>query len=238
VEEKLVQDGGNTPPPAIVRFGDTTFEVSGQDGELTFGRAESCTVCLDPEDLGISRLTGSVGSDNGVWWVTNRSRARSFSVIDDIGFPKVLAPAQRYAVEGHVRVVIEGQHGGHELDIIAPARTADGSEPGAPPGAPTAIGEDVLIRHEDRLALTALFAGYLEEGRRYDPHPRTYLAAATRLGWPKTTLIKRIEYLRTRLDKAGVPNLTGDHALESLAEYALAARIITKDDLRLLFPDR
>jgi hypothetical protein len=232
-----VEDRGNWPPPATVRFGGTTYELSTQDGEFTFGRAETCTVCLDPEDVGISRLAGSVGTDNGVWWVTNWSRARSFSVIDDIGFPKVLAPEQRYAVEGRVRVVVEGQLGSYELEVVGPARAA-GDDPESMPGAPTAIGADVLIRDEDRVALAALFAGYLEDGRRYDPHPRSYLAAATRLGWPKTTLIKRIEYLRTRLDKAGVPNLMGDRALESLAEYVLAARVITKDDLRLLFPDR
>ena len=31
--------------------------------------------------------------------------------------------------------------------------------------------------------------------------------------------MRRIEYLRTRLDDAGVPNMTGPNALRNLAEY-------------------
>jgi len=40
-------------------------------------------------------------------------------------------------------------------------------------------------------------------------------------GWPRTTLVKRIEYLRTRLSAAGVPHMQGWNALSALAEYAL-----------------
>ena len=44
--------------------------------------------------------------------------------------------------------------------------------------------------------MVALFAGYLEDPPRYDPYPKSYAAAAARLGWKRTTLVKRIEYLR------------------------------------------
>ncbi len=85
----------------------------------------------------------------------------------------------------------------------------------------------------DRLAMVALFAGYLHDPPRHDPHPRSY-AAAARLGWPKTTLIKRVEYLRTRLTTAGVSNLTGWNALPALAEYAITTGVITKEHLTLI----
>ena len=80
----------------------------------------------------------------------------------------------------------------------------------------------------------ALFAGYLQEGDRYDPNPKSYAAAAARLGWPRTTLVERIEYLRGRLDRAGVPNMQGWNALSGLAEYVLTTGLITREDLRLL----
>jgi hypothetical protein len=96
---------------------------------------------------------------------------------------------------------------------------------------------EVVINDQDRLALAALFSGYLEAFPRYDPHPRSYADAAARLGWPRTTLVKRIEYLRTRLTNAGVPNLLGDNALPALAEWALLTGSLTRDDLDLL-PDR
>ncbi len=57
---------------------------------------------------------------------------------------------------------------------------------------------------------------------------------ARQLGWPRTTLIKRIEYLRTRLTDAGVPNLLGDNALQHLAEWAVTTRVITREDLGIL----
>ncbi len=82
--------------------------------------------------------------------------------------------------------------------------------------------------------MVALFAGYLEAGVRHDPHPKTYAAAAARLGWPKNTLIKRVEYLRSRLTNAGVPNLIGWNALPALAEYAINTELITKEDLALI----
>jgi len=88
----------------------------------------------------------------------------------------------------------------------------------------------LVINSADRLAMAALFAGYLRRPPAYDPNPSSYRAAASRLGWPRTTLIKRIEYLRTRLAAAGVP-LMGLYALHSLAEFAIAYRLITKDDL-------
>ncbi len=225
--ERRPEDPGLT----IVANG-TRYRLS--PGEtFTFGRAESCTLCLDADDAAISRLAGEVERFGEVWFVTNRSASRPFSVVDGPGLRRVLAPGQRDAIEGRVRVIVDGSGAKHELIF-------EGPEPGedAPaevvPGQPTAAGQDVMINDADRLALVALFAGYLHEGRRYDPSPRSYDAAAKRLGWPRTTLVKRVEYIRTRLTNAGVPNLQGWNALSSLAEYALTTKLITPEDLRLI----
>jgi hypothetical protein len=199
---------------------------------LTFGRAETCTVCLDPDDAAISRLAGEVERVGEVWFVTNRSTSRPFSVVDALGLRRVLAPGQRDAIEGRVRVIVDGTGVKHELIFEGPPPRTDTAA--AVTGLPTAAGQDVVINDADRLALVALFAGYLQEGRRYDPSPRSYEAAAKRLGWPRTTLVKRVEYIRTRLTNAGVPNLQGWNALSALAEYALTTKLITPDDLRLI----
>lgn len=214
-----------------VTSGDTTLRLL--PGErLTFGRAESCTLCLDPDDAAISRLAGEVEHVGEVWFVTNRSASRPFSVVDGPGLRRVLAPGQRDALEGRVRVIVDGTSARHELVFEAPPPRTEASE--AVTGLPTAAGQEVVINDADRLALVALFAGYLQEGRRYDPSPRSYEAAARRLGWPRTTLVKRVEYIRTRLTNAGVPNLQGWNALSALAEYALTTKLITPDDLRLI----
>jgi hypothetical protein len=93
---------------------------------------------------------------------------------------------------------------------------------------------EVFIREADRRARVALFAGYIDDPPRFYPHPKRSAAAAARLGWPRTTPVKRIEYLRSRLDAAGVPNMTGWTALTNLAEYAISRGLITREDLALL----
>lgn len=200
---------------------------------LTFGRARDCTVCLDPEDVAISRLAGTVEFAHDTWWVVNNSATRPLSLIDDLGFRSLLAPGRRSAVEVDTQIVVEGTRGQHALRVsVGAARQRATVEQLA--GTPTAVGEEVIISPSIRLALVALFAGYLEDPPRHEPYPKTYAAAAARLGWKRTTLVKRIEYLRTRLDAAGVPNMSGFSALANLAEYAISRGLITRDDLALL----
>jgi hypothetical protein len=204
------------------------------EGErLTFGRARECTICLDPDDLAISRIAGALDRERGTVWIANTSATRPLSVVDELGFRSVLAPGRRAAVERHAQVIVDGTRGQHTLRISVEA-SHRGTAPEQPPGAPTATGEQVMISSADRLAMVALFAGYLEEPPRYDPYPKSYAAAAARLGWKRTTLVKRIEYLRARLDAAGVPNMTGHTALTNLAEYAISRSLVTRDDLALL----
>lgn len=215
-----------------VRIGDET-RVLGPADELTFGRSADCAACLDPDDLAISRLAGSVSYERDTWWVQNRSSSRQLVVVDDIGFRSVLPPGRRTAVEAPTRVVVDGTRASHTLTLTPQAAPA-ATDADVPAGAPTAIGGEVLMTDRDRLALVALFSGYLDEPPRYDPHPKKYAAAAARLGWKQTTLMKRVEYLRTRLDAAGVPNMMGFNALANLAEYVLSRGLITRDDLTLL----
>jgi hypothetical protein len=199
---------------------------------FTFGRADDCSLRLDATDTGISRRAGSLEHEGGTWWLVNRSSLRPLAVTDELGFRSLLAPGRRLAVEAPVRVTVDGTAASHVLAVDVP-RVRPASE-AAGAGTATSVGNGVLVSEADRAAMVALFAGYLEDPPRYDPYPKSYAAAAARLGWPRTTLVKRIEYLRTRLTNAGVPNLTGWNALPGLAEYAITARLISKDDLRLI----
>jgi hypothetical protein len=217
-----------------ISVGDRTVEA-GPGESVSFGRSTDCDICLDADDLSISRRAGSLEYENQTWWLTNRSSARPLSVVDDLGFRVVLAPGRRTAVEAPLRVIIEaGRSHTLLIEVAVPPRPSRTDSAPPLPGQPTAVGESVMISPADRLAMVALFAGYLEEPPKYDPHPKSYAAAAARLGWPRTTLVKRIEYLRTRLDAAGVPNMMGWNALVNLAEYALTRGLVTKEDLQLL----
>jgi hypothetical protein len=205
-----------------------------EDERLVFGRSRACTLCLDAEDTGISRIAGAIEFEHGTWWISNSSSTRPLVIIDDHGFRSVLPPKRRVAVQTGTQVVVEGTRRQHSLRVETDSPRRPGAAEDQPSGLPTAIGEDVLINAADRLAMLALFAGYLEDPPRYDPYPKSYAAAAARLGWKRTTLVKRIEYLRNRLDAAGVPNMKGFSALTNLAEYAISRGLITRADLGLL----
>jgi hypothetical protein len=213
-----------------VRWGEEDFPLV-PDVPVTFGRSPECTICLDEEDIAISRLAGRVENEDGHWWLVNASASRALSVVDEVGLRSVLAPGRRTVLDGPTRVLVDGVQHTHQLHVVLAARPTPGDADAATEGLPTSIGESVQVNDADRAALIALFAGYLEDGTRYDPNPKSYAAAAARLGWPRTTLVKRIEYLRSRLSAAGVPNLTGWNALNNLAEYALTTGLITRQDL-------
>jgi hypothetical protein len=220
---------------ATVSYAHQPYEVTtGQ--ALTFGRSTACTICLDPADRGISRLAGSVEQEgSGSVWLHNHSTSRSLVAVDDMGIRNVVAPGRRISVEGYLTVVVEGSTRRHALEVRVVRGeeslrlTADELPSGEPPTA-----AQVVINSLDRLALVALFSGYLEPFPRYDPHPKSYAEAAALLGWPRTTLVKRIEHLRARLTTAGIPNLVGHDALDHLAEWALTTRSLTRDDLALM----
>lgn len=223
---------------ASVAIADEVMTLTEND-IMTFGRARDCTVCLDPDDVGISRITGTIQFVNETWWIVNNSSSRPLTLIDDLGFRAVLPPRRRAALQRQMRIVVQGRKGNHslrvdiaglDLDDTGRSSDTDGHEA---TGQSTAIG-DVLITPADRRALVALFMGYLQDPPRYDPHPKSYAAAAARLGCTRTAVIKRIEYLRKRLDAAGVPNMMGYAALDNLAEYVISRGLITRDDLRLL----
>ncbi|HET9058604.1 MAG TPA: FHA domain-containing protein [Acidimicrobiales bacterium] len=223
-----------------IGVGSQRFEVAEGD-ELTFGRSQRNTICLDPADLGISRIAGALENDAGVWWLVNRSGVRPLEVVDDVGIRTVLPPGRRVAVTGPITVIVEGATRRHALTVDLSPEAMEELAKGPFPavqmeGNPTRAAGDVAITSADKLALVALFAGYLEPFPRYDPHPKSYADAAARLNWPRTTLVKRVEYLRTRLTNAGVPNLLGDNALQHLAEWALATGLISRADLALLPP--
>ncbi len=218
----------------LVRLGAAEYPLDEARG-LSFGRSRDCTICLDPTDPAVSRIAGDLAHRDGVWWLTNRSTSRPLSVVDDLGLRSVLPPGRRTAVETPTGVLVDGVNNRqYHLFVVV-----GGKPPGTAPvpagtGVPTATGAEVLVNSADRLAMVALFAGYLEDPPRYDPYPKSYAAAAARLGWPRTTLVKRVEYLRARLDAAGVPNMTGFNALVNLAEYAISRGLITRADLALL----
>ncbi|MGH9154837.1 MAG: hypothetical protein ACRD1K_03045 [Acidimicrobiales bacterium] len=226
--------------PAQVEIGDWRWTLTPAE-VFTFGRSRRCTACLEPADQGISRAAGSIAARADLWLVTNTG-GRPFDVVAPTGIRAPLVPGGHHVLgSGRHELLLTGLV--RRFCLVAsidPRAVADPAERSAVAGTtlsgtPTEGGGQVRFTTDDRLALTALLAGYLEAFPRADHRPASYGQAAARLGWRPSTLRKRIERIRQRLTDAGVPGLVGDEAIERLAEHVLATRVITRahlDDLR------
>ncbi len=224
----------------IIRVADRVFEL--EPGQaFTFGRDDACTVCLDSIDTGISRVAGSIGQEEGTWWIVNRSAKRTLHVIDDTGISVPLPVAvpsgqpSRRAVDRHaLTVLVAGDIWTHAIEVATLGKAA--AQTIADPRSPVpTVTHLPTITDNQREALVALLSGYLQPFPRYDPHPLTYKAAGQFLGVGDSVVRKRIETVRNSLVSAGVPGLEGnDDARRALAEWALAMRLVTGEDLAWL----
>lgn len=205
---------------------------------LTFGRSERCTIVLRPYDEGLSRWAGSLRCEKGTWWLANESETRPFHVVDHVGFAHPVPPGARYAVDvGRAEVVLAGQTYRYCIAVTVTAKVAPATTRVRPSsGPPTAGAEDVLITPSERLALVALFAGYLEAFPWKTNEPATYKEAGARLHVSAAAVRKRIEHVRHKLSQAGVSDLWGPQARQHLAAYVIATRVIAPHDLGLLPP--
>jgi hypothetical protein len=92
------QRRGTSSIDVTITSGDRTFPV-GADSPVTFGRSPECVLCLDPDDVGISRRAGSVEEEAGTIWLVNRSTIRPLSIRDEPGLRSGSAHAQHRAIE-------------------------------------------------------------------------------------------------------------------------------------------
>lgn len=209
-----------------------------RDVPFCFGRGDAeGIVGLDPADMGISALAGSVEFGAGYWWVVNSSRKRPLFI--DLGSgPEVrLDVRHRHAVNTTaLSVLVRGAILTHRLGVTVPE--ADLGRHAAPAPSSGTLTAEVRLSDSDRHAVVALFAGYLQAFPRRSPHPADYAWAADFLGppWTRTMVRKRVERIRERLAAGGI-YFDGPNARHELAEYLITNGIIGPDDLARLHRD-
>jgi hypothetical protein len=231
----------------IVMFETGTWWV--RPGErFTFGRDADCTLMLPHDDLGISRTAGSLGWNEGMWWLSNDSSSSMLYLSADLGFRVDLPPQKRVPVEEwHARVRLNGALTGYTLRLRLPHLDADSEEAaeageGSAVAATTSPRAQTSTRHRapltetDRLVLAARFEEYLNWRQVGEPAPRSARQAAERIGWDPHTVAKRCENIRNRYARHGVAALRGPRALEELAGLLISTGELTAADLRRLPP--
>lgn len=218
---------------ALVLDGAVRLTLSPEQ-DFTLGRSASCDHQLDASDRAISRQHVRFRFSQEQWWIDNLSQARPVHVIDEFGLSTPLACGSSRVVDRAALIVqIPGEVFTH---VIAMSRPSLSAQPLQPTG--SLADPDTLIlslTDLERAAAASLCEGYLQEPPRHDPNPRTYAEIADRLGVPRSTALKRVESIRSKLVRAGVPGLLySPDARRQLAEYLLAARQIQAADLTFL----
>jgi hypothetical protein len=211
---------------------------------FTFGRADSCTCCLDPVDRGISRIAGALVFEHGTWWVANRSETRALHIVDSLGLSVPLPisrtgwpPSKRAVEPGGIRILVTGGVWTHELRC-ALADPHLQSSVVRPVDIETTATQTPSLTDARKEVLVALVSGYLKPFPRYDPRPLSYAEIADMVDLPRSTVIKRIEAVRGQLRDSGVPGLEEADARRPLAEWLLSMRLIVPADLVWLAQQR
>lgn len=206
---------------------------------FVFGRGDrEGVVGLDPCDMGISAVAGSIECELGLWWVVNRSGKRPLLLDDGSGgVPLTLRCGQRHAINvSLLQVLVRGAIRTHALTVeLPPSELACVKPEKASSGT---LMFEVDVRDRDRDVLVALASGYLRDFPFTELRPRTYGEAAALLGspWTKTKVRRQIDRFKERLARASL-YFDGPHANYDLIDYLIGNGIIGPSDLSRL-PDR
>jgi len=205
--------------------------------QLTIGRDVRCDICVDPDDVGISRIAARITGDGAQWFISNVSRKRSLHVIDGSGFAVPL-PASAGGVESRravdppeITLLVVGDVWTHKLSITVDPAPGGNAPATAPPDGRSTRTQLPPLPDERREVMVALARGYLKPYPQYHPHPHSYQDVATLLGLAPEQVSRHVEAVGHDLTASGVP-IPQDHqeVRRALCEWLLAARLITPAD--------
>lgn len=206
--------------------------TASEERPVVFGRQDGPGVVgLDPRDMGISGVAGSI-EWKGLWLVANRSRKRGLAIDDGAGAgPRTLDCGQCHAVNvPTLKIRVRGEICTHTIVVEVP--DADLGRLLAEASSTGTIFAEVSLTDRERAVALAMFEGYLLPFPRSQLWPRTYAEAAERMGppWTAVRVRKQMERLKERLSRQG-PAFEGKRANHDLAEYLLANRVISPDEV-------
>lgn len=205
---------------------------------LTIGRDAGLVIDDNPF---LHRVFLVLAERHSLWFLTNVGTQLSATVSDPDGrMEAFLAPgASVPLVFGTTKVAFTAGPTTYELTITTPAAAYE-----PPPIVDIEIGATTVGRvgltRDQRLLLVALAEPRLRgDGRAWVTMPSNTVAAR-RLGWTSTKFGRKLDNVCDKLTKLGVRGLRGDAAeyasnrRSRLVEYAVATRLVTKDDLAAL----
>jgi hypothetical protein len=205
---------------------------------LTIGRDAGLVIDDNPE---LDDVLLEIVDENDMWWIVNTAASRRVQVSDPSG-----RVATELAPGGRVPIVFEPAH-----VVFAAGRTTyefavHGELPYSASATSAELRSDRVelprLTPNQRLLLVVLCERSLRRPSNARGEFPTSAEAAMRLGWSLTAFNRKLDNVCDRLDRAGVAGVRGGRGNLAtrrrvrLIEYALAARLVTVEDLALL-PD-
>lgn len=179
--------------------------------------------------------------ERGMWWLENVGSLLSATVTDSSGAVQAwLAPGARLPIVfPQLHVLFSAGSTTYDFTIHSDDEFYSTSATAAGLGGSTTI-EPVMLTSSQRLLILALAEHVLRQDSPGRGEIPASAAAAARLGWPMTTFNRKLDNVCDKLDKVGVPGLRGgrdrlaSNRRQRLVEYAVATRLVSSEDLRLL----
>jgi len=220
-----------------VEFCGELHHVSG-DQPFSIGREGDLVVDDNPY---LHRVFLVVQCDGPLFWLLNTGGRLTASITSGDGtLEAALSPGAQFPlVVPHLAVRFTAGAMLYELNLYVddpPLRPTIRHDTA---GVGTTIGVVPLTR-DQRVLVVALAESALQEGGRGITRIPASATAAARLGWTDTKFNRKLDNVCDKLTRAGVRGLKGSSTeLASsrrarLVEYAVAVRLVTKEDLALL----
>jgi len=223
--------------PLRVEFCGEWYEVD-PSKEFLIGREGDLVVDDNPY---LHRRFLRLYSDFGMWWLGNIGNLLAATITDGTGGVHAwLAPAARIPIVFEIMHVLFTAGSTtydftiHSSEDYFNTASSNGSAAGA-----TTI-EPIPLTVSQRQLIVALAEGVLIESIPGKGEIPTSAQAAARLGWTMTTFNRKLDNVCDKLDKIGVQGLRGGkgnlatNRRARLVEYAVATRLVSRDDLVLL----
>ena len=218
-------------------------EIYHPDPEVAFTIGRDADLVIDEDNAFLHRQFLSITFARGLWWLNNVGSQLTATASHDEGRVQAwLAPeASLPLVFEHTIVWFTAGATTYEFELHLTQSLLTPMSAELNPDGSATIGR-VTLTPEQKLLLVALCEDVLRRGDRGAGSVPQSAAAAERLGWPVTRFNRKLDAVCSKLADLGVRGLHGGPAkLASsrkarLVEYAMAARIVTADDLDLLPP--
>ena len=236
-----VTDVDATTQPTVagvrVEFAGEEFTVA-PDEMFTVGREGDLAI---DDNLFLHRHFLTIQHTDGFWLLSNVGSRLAATVTDSGSRVQAwLAPGARLPIVFETTsVIFSAGPTTYELTIHAAEPTFRESQRFEEDEGQSTIG-DIPLTTSQRLMILALAEPVLRrEGTGMSELP-TSAQAAERLGWTLTRFNRKLDNVCDKLDRIGVPGMRGGvrsyatNRRVRLVEHAIAARLVTREDLPLL----